>query len=43
MSMQINESPECRVWIIFPDGRPPTPIKEDGINKMSIDKPEETE
>ena len=31
--MQINESPECRVWIIFPDGRPPTPIKEDGINK----------
>jgi hypothetical protein len=34
---------ECRVWIILPDGGDPIATKEDGINKMSIDKPEETE
>ena len=31
---------ECRGWIIYPDGRPPVPVKEKGINKMSIDEPE---
>ena len=32
---------ECRIWIVLPEGG--TTIKEPGINKMSIDKPEETE
>ena len=32
---------ECRIWIVLPGGG--TTIKEPGINKMSTDKPEETE
>lgn len=32
---------ECRIWIVLPEGG--TTIKEPGINKMSIEKPEETE
>lgn len=34
---------ECRVWIVLPDGRYPIATKEEGINKMSIDEPEEVE
>lgn len=32
---------ECRVWIVLPEGG--TTKKEPGINKMSIDEPEEVE